>query len=507
MKILMVYPQYPDTFWSFQYALKMISKKAAYPPLGLLTVAAMLPGDWEKKLIDMNVTKLTDKDILWADYVFISAMQIQTNSVKEVIRLCNGLNRKVVAGGPLFTLYHDNFDGVSHFVIGEAENLLPSFLADLASGCAKPIYESNERPELANMPVPLWSLINMKDYATMNIQYSRGCPFDCDFCDIVSLYGRKPRTKSTKQLIDELESLYKSKWYGQVFIVDDNLLGNKQKLKKEILPAIIEWSRSKGNPFYFVAEVSIDLTDDEELMNLMVEAGICQVFVGIETPNENSLVECNKVQNKNRDLVASVNKLQNHGIEVEAGFIIGFDNDPSSIFENQIDFIQKSGIMIACVGLLNALRGTKLYQRLKEENRLSDEGSGDNTDCSINFIPKMNRDVLINGYLRVVNTIYSPEYYYSRMQKFFKEYRPPKKQASRIEFNYFISLFKSLWILGVVEDGRKYYWKTFIFALFKYPQFFWLSRSYSIYLQHFYRHARKLLKANLQEESALTSVQ
>jgi radical SAM superfamily enzyme YgiQ (UPF0313 family) len=490
----MVYPQYPDTFWSFKYALNIISKKAMYPPLGLLTVAAMLPGDWEKKLIDMNVTSLADKDILWADYVFISAMQVQTKSVKEVISKCNKLSRKVVAGGPLFTISHGDFDGVSHFVLGEAESTLPSFLSDLTSNCAKDIYESNERPELNKTPLPMWSLINMKDYASMNVQYSRGCPFDCEFCDIVVLFGRKPRTKSSYQLIDELETLYKNNWHGEVLIVDDNLIGNKQKLKREILPAIIEWSKSKQYPFYFMAQVSIDLADDEELMNLMIEAGISLIFVGIESPNENSLVECNKMQNKNRDLVVSVNNLQNHGFEVEGGFIVGFDNDTSSIFESHIDFIQRSGIVTAMVGLLNAPPGTRLYQRLKEENRLIDDSSGDNTDCSINFIPKMNRDVLINGYMHVLNTIYSSDYYSRRIQTFYKEYHPKKKQGSTVEFNYIISLLKALWILGIAEDGRQDFWKFFIFSLFKYPQFFWLSMSYSIYRRHFYRHAQKLLE-------------
>ena len=493
MKILMVYPQYRDTFWSFQYALKMISKKAAYPPLGLLTVAAMLPGDWEKKLIDMNVTKLTDKVILWADYVFISAMQIQSNSVKEVIRQCNKLNRKVVAGGPLFTISHDEFDGVSHFVLGEAENILPSFLSDLARGCAKPIYESNTRPDLDTTPLPLWSLINMKDYSSMNIQYSRGCPFDCEFCDIGLLYGRKPRTKSTYQFVEELEALYKNNWRGAVLIVDDNLIGDRQKLKKEILPAIIEWSKSKDYPFYFSAEVSIDLADDEELMNLMVEAGISYVFVGIESPNESSLAECNKIPNKNRDLVVSVNTLQNHGFEVHGGFVIGFDSDTDSIFENQIDFIQRSGIVIAMVALLTALRGTKLYQRLKEENRLLNEDSS-NAEWATNFVPRMNRDVLINGYMHVLKTIYSPDYYYERVQRFFKEYHPPKSQASRIEFNYFISLIKALWIMGIVENDRKLFWKFLIFTLFKNPRFFWQAMRYSMYHRHFYRHTQKLIK-------------
>ena len=494
MRILMVYPQYPDTFWSFKYALNLVAKKAMFPPLGLLTVAAMLPGDWEKKLIDMNVTDLTDKDVLWADYVFISAMQIQTNSVKEVIRRCNKLDRKVVAGGPLFTSNHDNFEGVTHFVLGEAESTLPFFLSDLALNRARHIYQTNEKPELSRTPLPMWSLINMKDYFSMNIQYSRGCPFDCEFCDIVSLYGRKPRTKSTYQLIEELEALYKKNWHGTVLIVDDNLIGNKPKLKKEILPAIIEWSKSREYPFYFNAEVSIDLADDEELMDLMIEAEICHLFIGIETPNENGLVECNKLPNKNRDLVASVNKLQNHGFEVEGGFIIGFDSDSDSIFENQIDFIQRSGIVIAMVGLLTALRGTRLYQRLEEENRLITDSSENKTDWPMNFIPKMNQEVLLDGYRHVLNTIYSSDHYNKRVKRFFEEYRPPKMKASTVELNHFISLIKALWFLGVVEDDRKNFWKFTFSTLFKYPQFFWMSMGYSIYRRHFYKHARKLLE-------------
>jgi radical SAM superfamily enzyme YgiQ (UPF0313 family) len=495
MNILMVYPQYTDTFWSFKYALKLISKKTIYPPLGLLTVASMLPGDWNKKLIDMNLTDLRDGDILWADYVFISGMQIQKMSTREVISKCHQLNRKVVAGGPLFTHGFEEFKGVSHFVLGEAEMTLPRFLDDLKNGCAKPVYKPGEPPDLSITPLPLWSLINLKDYASMNIQYSRGCPFDCEFCEIVSLFGRKPRTKSIKQIIDELDVLYNHKWRGQVFIVDDNFIGNKKKLKDEVLPAIIEWSKSKQYPFYFLTEASIDLADDEDLMKLMIEAGFTQVFVGIESPNDASLAECNKLPNRRRDLVASVKKLQNHGFEVQGGFIIGFDNDNESVFKSQIDFIQKSGIVVAMVGLLNVPLGSKLFERLKAENRLLDEVYGDNTETSLHFIPKMDSDTLINGYKHVLDTIYSPSHYFERIKEFFSEYRPQKKGPSRVEWNYFLSLFKSVWILGFVENGRGYFWILLIFTLFRYPHFFWQSVSFYIYRRHFYRQTKRLLSA------------
>ncbi len=351
----------------------MSPKRAAFPPLGLLTIAAMLPQEWDKKLVDMNAATLTDKDIKWADYVFISAMVVQRTSVKEVIKRCKRLGAKTVAGGPLFTSEYEEFQDVDHLVLNEAESTLPLFLEDLSKGCAKHIYTSKERPDISKTPVPMWSLINMKKYTTMSIQYSRGCPFDCEFCDIIVLNGNRPRTKTKDQLLAELEALYNRGWRETVFIVDDNFIGNKRKLKEEILPAMIKWQKDKKFPFGFLTEASINLADDEELMQLMVEAGFETVFIGIETPNEESLVECNKQQNRNRDLIASIKKIQNYGMQVHGGFILGFDNDPDSIFKSQLNFIQKSGIVTAMVGLLNAPRGTRLYQRLKKENRLLED--------------------------------------------------------------------------------------------------------------------------------------
>ncbi|MFC1987074.1 B12-binding domain-containing radical SAM protein [Chloroflexota bacterium] len=491
MKVLLVYPQYPETFWSFKHALKFISKKASFPPLGLLTVAAMLPNEWEKKLVDMNVTTLSDEDIRWADYVFISAMVVQKDSVKEVVARCNNLGIKVVAGGPLFTTGYEDFNGVDYFVLGEAEVTLPAFLEDLANGCAKPIYTSNERPGISKTPLPLWSLINMKKYSSMNIQYSRGCPFNCEFCDIIILNGHKPRTKDEHQIVNELEALYRHGWRGGIFVVDDNFIGNKKKLKAETLPAIIEWMKRRKYPVAFSTEASINLADDEELMKLMAEAGFNQVFIGIETPNEESLVECNKLQNQGRDLVASVKKIQNHGLEVQGGFIVGFDNDPISIFRSQINFIQNSGIVTAMVGLLNAPRGTRLYQRLKKENRLIQGFSGDNTDFSINFTPKMNYETLIDGYQHILDTIYAPRQYYERVRIFLKEYKPPKLRAGHLQFHHIEGFFKSVWFLGVREKGRRYYWRLLFSTLLKHPRSFPLSISLSVFGFHFRKVAEK----------------
>jgi len=494
LKILLVYPQYPDAFWSFKYALRFISKKAAFPPLGLLTVAAMLPNEWQKKLVDMNTATLTDENIKWADYVFISAMIVQKESVKEVIARCRKFNTKIVAGGPLFTTGYEEFDlgDVDHFVLGEAETTLPLFLEDLRKGRAQHIYTSNEHPDITKTPIPLWELIDMKKYASMNVQYSRGCPFNCEFCDIVILNGHRPRTKDKDQLVAEFDELYRQGWQDGVFIVDDNFIGNKRKLKAETLPAIIGWSQERKYPFRFFTEASINLADDEELMQLMTKAGFDTVFVGIETPNEESLVECSKFQNVNRDLVAAVKKIQNYGLQVQGGFIVGFDSDPLSIFKSQINFIQRSGIVTAMVGLLNAPPNTRLYHRLKKENRLLPGGSGDNTDGSINFIPKMNYETLINGYRNIVETIYSSRQYYERIKTFLKEYKPRRVRKGKLHFYQIRALVKSMWVLGVKEKGRRYYWRLFNSTLFKKPKLFPLVITLTVYGFHFRKVAKKI---------------
>jgi radical SAM superfamily enzyme YgiQ (UPF0313 family) len=490
MRIVLVYPSFPDTFWSFRYALKFISKKATYPPLGLLTVAAMLPKDWGKKLIDMNVTKLKDKDLEGADFVFLSAMAIQKASAREVISKCKKMNIKVVAGGPLFTTACEEFEDVDHLILNEAEITLPLFLEDLRNGRAKHIYTSKEFPDIEKTPIPLWRLVEMKKYANMCLQYSRGCPFNCDFCDITNLFGHKVRTKSKEQILAELASLYLQGWRGGIFFVDDNFIGNRRKLKTEILPAIVEWMQTKRYPFSFSTETSIDLADDEGLRQLMVQAGFNSVFVGIETPNEESLSECHKVQNKNRDLLACVKKIQKSGLQVSGGFIVGFDNDPPSIFQRQIEFIQKSGIITAMVGLLNAPRGTKLYQRLVKENRLLKDPSGDNTDFSINFKPKMNYETLINGYKRIVKEIYSPKVYYERVKNYLKEYKPLQKLHFhfghiRLHFGYSGAFFKSVWFLGIKDKARAYYWKLFFWTFFRRPRLLVLAITFGIYGFHF----------------------
>jgi radical SAM superfamily enzyme YgiQ (UPF0313 family) len=485
MKILLVYPKYPETFWSFKYALKFISKKATLPPLGLLTVAAMLPADWEVRLADKNVKSIKDSDLRWADYVFLSAMSIQRASVESVIARCKSLGVKIIAGGPLFTAMPEEFSHLDHLILNEAEVTLPLFLEDLKQGKARHLYTSPQWANLSTTPVPRFDLLDKRKYASMNIQYSRGCPFDCDFCNITVLYGRVPRTKSVDQVLAEFDALYTQRWKGGVFIVDDNFIGNKGKLKKEILPAIIEWMEKRKYPFTLYTEVSINLSDDDELMNLMVKAGFDQVFVGIESPNDESLAECSKLQNRNRDLIACVRKIQRAGLEVQAGFIVGFDKDPDSIFERLIGFIQESGIVTAMVGLLNAPHGTKLYHRMKEEGRLVKSSSGDNTDFSINFIPKMNNEALLTGYRSILDTIYSPKHYYARVKKFLKEYRPVRVRGPHYRLSHFKAAIKSVFRLGIIGRERFQYWKLITWSLFTRPKLVSHAITLSIYGFHF----------------------
>ena len=490
MKILLIHPKYPVTYWSYKHALKFISKKAANPPLGLITVAALLPEAWEKRLTDLNVTKLKESDIRWADLVFIGAMSVQQKSVKEVISKCKSLGRKVVAGGPLFTAEYENFKEVDHLILNEAEITLPLFLQDLENGCPQRIYQTSEHADITKTPAPDYSLIDISKYGMLSLQYTRGCPFNCEFCDITALLGHKVRIKTTAQILYELDIIKKAGWKGPVFFVDDNFIGNKSVLKRELLPEISKWMQKNKNPFIFTTEASINLADDSELMSLMVQAGFSRVFVGIETPDEASLKECNKTQNNSRDLIQSVKTIQSAGMEVMAGFIVGFDNDSSSIFQRQIDFIQKSGIVSAMVGLLNAPRKTQLYKRLLDEGRITEDFNGDNTDYTLNFIPRMNKQELLRGYQKIIQGIYSSKAYYNRIISFLKHYNPPFKAQKNISFHDLIALVKSIFIIGILNKGRKYYWGLFFWSLFSRPKTFHLAVTYSIYGYHY----RKVFK-------------
>ncbi len=488
MNILMVYPKYPDTFWSFKHALRYISKKAAFPPLGLLTVAALLPKEWNKKLVDQNVGELKDEHIAWADLIFISAMIVQKESTKEIIKRCQG--KVIVAGGPLFTTNTDTFEGISHFILNEAEVTLPMFLDDFKKGKLQKVYTSSIRPEITRTPVPMWDLIDPDDYAAMSLQYSRGCPFDCEFCDITIMNGRIPRTKTPDQVIAELQSIYDMGWRGNVFIVDDNFIGNKAKAK-ELLPRIMRWQKLHKYPFVFQTEASTDLADDPDLMQMMSAANFNSVFLGLETPCVESLKECNKMQNTKRSLAEAVKTIQQNGMQVTAGFIVGFDSDRENIFEIQIDFIQQIGVVTAMVGLLNALPQTRLWHRLKSEGRLLRETTGENTDGSINFLPKMQTEKLIEGYKKILSKIYAPRSYYKRIGTFIRNYNPTaKKRFTKRDISAFL---KSVWKIGILSRSRLLYWKLLIVTGLTKRQAFPTAIELAIYGKHFEKVTQKIL--------------
>ena len=490
MNVLLLYPEFPDTFWSFKHALKFIRKRASLPPLGLLTVAALLPKAWAKRLVDVNVRKPRESDLAWADLVLISGMIAQQDSAHELISRCRAAGKTIVAGGPLFTLGHEQFPEVDHFVLNEAETTLPEFLHDFALGAARRVYASAHFPDIHETPAPLWELADMKNYAAMSVQFSRGCPFDCEFCNITAMFGHRPRTKTTAQVIAELDGLHRAGWRGAVFFVDDNFIGNKRALMQELLPALIQWQQGRRATAFFT-EASINLADDEALMRMMVEAGFNQVFVGIETPAAAGLAECNKRQNQQRDLIADVKRIQRAGLEVQGGFIVGFDSDTPAIFAKQIEFIQQSGIVTAMVGLLQAIPGTKLHRRLHAQNRLTGQTTGNNLDGTTNFIPRMNREKLREGYRNLMGYLYAPGPYYQRIRTFLREYKRPKTSIP-LTWQYFLAFLRANVRLGILGQERFHYWRLLIWTSFHRPTLFPLAVTLSIFGYHFRKTCRVL---------------
>ncbi|MGA1875120.1 MAG: B12-binding domain-containing radical SAM protein [bacterium] len=455
-KILLVYPEIPPTYWSFKYALPFIDKKASIPPLGLITVAAMLPSSYEVSLIDMNISPLKDEMIAEADLVFTSAMIVQKDSLARVAERCQKLQVPLVAGGPYPSSSYNKIDNVDYFVLNEAEVTLPQFLYDLERGQAKHIYQDVRKADITTTQPPRFDLLSLQDYATMPLQYSRGCPFNCEFCDIIEMFGHTMRTKTIQQMIDEFNILHSLGWRGSVFIVDDNFIGNKKNVK-QLLPAIADWQKQRNYPFDLFTEASINLADDEDLLELMSKAGFNMVFIGIETPDKETLITTGKQQNVRQDLFGSVIKIQNQGIEVAGGFIIGFDNDQPDIFERQIQFIQKSGIPLAMVGLLTALPNTQLYRRLEKEGRLLEDSTGNNThDLHLNFKPKMDMNTIIHGYKQIISHIYNPRVYFDRCLNFLRNVHPHQNSARRVRMEEVLAFFRSLIKQGLSSYGHHY---------------------------------------------------
>jgi radical SAM superfamily enzyme YgiQ (UPF0313 family) len=499
MKILLVYPEFPETYWSFSHALSFEGKSSVFPPLGLMTVAAMLPTEWERRLVDMNVNPLTAADIEWADMVFASAMLVQQISLRHVVARAKAAGKTVVVGGPFVSTSSEQVPDADHLFIGEAEETFPQFLNDLRMGIPQRIYESPDKPSLALTPLPDFNLCDLSAYSAMCIQYSRGCPFNCEFCDIIEIYGRVPRTKSNEQMVAELDALYGAGWRGMVFIVDDNFIGNKKNARK-LVPAMTEWSEAHQHPFSFLTEASVNLADDDKLLAEMRRANFRRIFLGIETPVRASLVEAQKGQNTKGDLLESVRKIQGYGMEVMAGFIVGFDSDPEDIFDLQIDFIRDSAIPLAMVGLLGALPDTQLWRRLEKEDRLLNAPTGDNTDCVLTFVPKMKIETLMEGYRKIIGSIYTPAAFYarateclSRLSVFTPE---PRRQPLRQEI---ASFFRLIMELGVKDAERGEFWRYVTRTLTTNRKRF----AHAITLAAMGYHLRKLTMKYLEQAAAM----
>jgi radical SAM superfamily enzyme YgiQ (UPF0313 family) len=505
-RALLVYPEFPPSYWDFRYALELLGKRAPMPPLGLLTLAAMFPEAWELRLVDMNVSSLTDEDLGWADLVLTSTMVVQQRSLREVLARCKAVGKPVAVGGPHPTSFSDEIIGADHILFGEVEEIFPHFLSDWLAGVAKPAYRPAAKPAITLTPVPRFDLIDLSAYGSMALQFSRGCPFDCEFCDITQLFGRVPRTKTNAQMLAELEHLYELGWRGPVFLVDDNFIGNRRDAMR-LLPVVASWQRDRDYPFDLYTEASVNLAKHEALMNEMVDAGFSMVFLGIESPNPEALRRTHKLQNTARReddyLLRAVHRIQETGLEVTGGFILGLDGDGPEVFDAQIDFVQRAGIPIAMVGLLTALRGTHLYRRLEQEGRLLSESTGNNVEIALNFEPELDREVLIHGYRRVLSTLYDPrlESYFARCRKLLSRLgpRPRRKRPTRAEITGFL---RSVWLQLFSRQGPTYLRFLGRVAL-THPSQFALAARMSIKGWHFQRFTQQTLAAHAYREEAL----
>jgi radical SAM superfamily enzyme YgiQ (UPF0313 family) len=461
INVLMIYPKLPVTFWNTSYAFKFSTQKTIQPPLGLLTIAAMMPENYHIKLIDLNVGPLDIDDIKNSDLVFISAMVLHRESFDQLVKLCNLLKVPVVAGGPYPSVFYKEIKGVDHFVLNEAEITLPEFLRDYENGLPNKIYKTDVMADITMSPVPRFDLINVENYYLMPLQFTRGCPHNCEFCDIIEMFGRKPRTKTTEQFIRELDAVYQTGFKGELFIVDDNFVGNKNKTK-ELLRAIIAWQKEHDMPFELETQSGMELSKDDELLDLMAAANFCRVMIGFETPEISTLQFIGKKQNISSDPVESVKKIMRRGIMALGTFIVGFDTDDKKTFDRQIDFIQSSFIPVAGYGILKAVPGTRLYQRLEREKRIIDSENltGSNEDLSINFVPKMNRDELFEGYKKIVNTIYSPANYFERCFNAMKLYPAGYKNKMHLRKGFLIPYLKSIILMTFSSYG--YYYLRFL---------------------------------------------
>ncbi len=457
-RVLLVYPEFPTTYWGFQHSLPFIGKRATLPPLGLLTVAALFPDRWQMRLADLNVAKLSDDELLWADAVLVGGMLVQTPSALEVIRRARTLGRKTIVGGPAVTTSPALFDDADHIFLGEVEERVDAVVRAVEQDGEPHLLASmpESRPDVSKSPTPRFDLLDVSLYQAMAVQYSRGCPFACEFCDIIEIFGRVPRYKGPPQVLAELDALRGLGWRGSVFFVDDNFIGNKRAVK-QLLPEVARWQQQQGFPFSFYTEASVNLAADPKLLRMMAEAGFDSVFLGIETPSVASLRETKKTQNVSIDLGEAVETITRAGMDVMGGFIVGFDADGPEAFEAQREFITSSPIPLAMVGLLTALPGTQLWRRLEREGRLRDTSNGD-AFTRPNFETSMGDVPLLTGYRELMRDLYSAPGYYARCRRAVETVGAPTA-GGRFQPRDLAPAARAILHIGILGERRLHFWR------------------------------------------------
>jgi radical SAM superfamily enzyme YgiQ (UPF0313 family) len=500
MRVLLVNPLFPDSYWSGRHSLRFARRRCLLPPLGLITIAAMLPKDWQLRLIDLNVERLRDRDLRRADVVMLTGMIVQRDSLHDILRRCRRLGVRTVVGGPYATSLPDDLNEADHVVVGEGEEIVPILAADLAAGAAKPRYEEPDKPDLSVAPVPRFDLLRRRAYHQMSLQYSRGCPFTCEFCDIIVMYGRRPRTKTGAQVTAELEAITATGFTGDVFFVDDNFIGNK-KMVKAMLPEVAEWRKRSGTRLEFYTEASMNIADDNQLVDLMTAAGFTAVFIGIETPSPEALRETKKLQNLRRNLVDQVHGLLDRGLDVWAGFILGFDNDPPDIFDRMIKFVQNASIPYAMVGMLGALPNTPLYKRLRSEGRLRKEQTGDQFGLT-NVINKMSATQMIRGYRKVMETLYHPEVYFQRCRDNIARWKPLPGSKRKLVWRDLLTAGRAVRGQGLTGSYKRAYWRFLRWVARHHPAKLGRAIAQAAAGHHYITYTQKVVVPALVERAA-----
>ncbi len=505
LKVLMVWPSFPPSFWGFEGVLQIIPERAMTPPLGLITVAALCPESWEIRLIDHAFDELRDEDLEWASLVMVSAMHAQRADALVVLARARALGRRTFVGGPWASTDPEAaLLAADHVMVGEAEEAFPNIAIELEQGTARALYRVIDKPDMTHSPAPRFDLLCLNKYTSMPVQFSRGCPFQCEFCDIITIYGRRPRAKSPAQLIRELDILRSLGWRNEVFIVDDNFIGNHHQAL-QLSRELIEWQKLHRQPFSFYTEASIDLAARPELMDAMVEANFMYVFIGIETPSAEALKESRKFQNLRKNNVEQVRTIQERGLWVLAGFIVGFDSDDETIFARQLEFIDQTAIAWAMAGMLMAPPTTALFDRMKREGRLIEDSQSISNFGVPNFRTVLPLPVLLRGLCTLLGGLYQPDAFFERAYHSLQVWQPratQKPPSLPLTYNLRV-LFSSIWHQGICSTYRGSYWRflrRLISSYSRSPAKMWLGFMVLLSAHHFVLYSKVVIE-HLQEES------